>query len=129
MQTELLTCRQGDYMQHADADASAKRTFSDLPHDEGVKWVEKMPLHSAPSFQGKLTHAGYKSIPVSFIFCEDDLILPAEFQRQVIETIEKESGKKVDVHSLKTGHCPNISAPNDCAAAILAAVREHDGER
>ena len=110
-------------MEHYDVEGAARQTFSDLPLDEGVSWVKKMSIHSAPSFQGKLTYAGYKTIPVSFIFCEHDLVLSPEFQRRVIETIEKESGSKVDVHTLETGHCPNVSAPNDCAAAILAAAK------
>ncbi len=118
-----LTLKQGDYMRHEPFEESARLTFSDLPLEEGIEWVKKMPLHSAPSFQGKLTYPGYRYVPVSWIFCENDLILPPDFQRQCIEMIEKESGNKVDVHSIKTGHVPITSAPEKTAMAIMDAVK------
>ena len=108
-------------MKHV-VEESAKLTFSDLPFEEGCDWVRKMPYHSVPSFAGKLTYPGYKHIPVSYIFCKEDRILPPDFQRSVIQTIEEESGKKVDVRTLKTGHCPNASAPEETAKVIVSAV-------
>ena len=109
-------------MKHVDFDEAARLTFSDLPPEKGVEMVKKMTYHSTPSFQDKLTYPGYKFLPVSWIYAEDDLILPPDFQRVCIEMIEKESGNKVDVHNIKTGHCPNSSAPELVAAAIMAAV-------
>lgn len=110
-------------MEHVDVDESARLTFSDLPHEEGVEWAKKMTTHSTPSFQDKVTYPGYKYTPVSWIFAENDLILPPDFQRQCIEMIEKESGNKVDVRTIKTGHCPNTSKPEVVAAAITAALK------
>ncbi|KIW95182.1 uncharacterized protein Z519_03766 [Cladophialophora bantiana CBS 173.52] len=112
---------EGDFMSHV-IEESAKLTFSDLPFEEAKEWVKRMPYHSALSFDGKLTYPGYNHIPVSFIICEKDVILPPEFQRSVIDGIERESGKKVDVHMLNTGHCPNASAPEDLASVIIKAV-------
>ncbi|KAL6242931.1 hypothetical protein RBB50_010031 [Rhinocladiella similis] len=114
---------EGEYMRHEPPEESAKLTFSDLPPEEGLDWVKKMPLHSAPSFANKLTHPGYKYVPVSWIFCEDDLILVPEFQRNCIDLIEKESGNKVDVYNLKTGHCPNASAGVETATLITRAIK------
>ena len=104
------------------AEESAKLTFSDLPYEEAKEWVRRMPYHSAPSFEGKLTYPGYNSIPVSFVFCDEDVILPPDFQSSVIENIERESGEKVDVHDLNTGHCPNASAPEGLAAVVVKAI-------
>ncbi len=101
---------------------SARLTFSDLPFEEAKEWVKRMPHHSALSFQGKLTYPGYNKIPVSYIFCEKDVILPPKFQISVIEGIERESGKKVDVLRLNTAHCPNASAPEDLAAIVVKAI-------
>ena|ERR1700744_1658669 len=101
---------------------SAKLTFSDLPYEEAKEWVRRMPYHSASSFDGKLSYPGYNNIPVSYIFCEKDVILPPEFQSSVIEGIERESGKKVDVHNLNTGHCPNVSAPEELAMVVVRAI-------
>jgi hypothetical protein len=81
-----------------------------------------MPLHSLASFEGKLTYAGYKNIPSSWIFCEQDIILPPEFQRSCIERIERESGRQVRVYSLAADHCPNASAPQKLVEALDDAV-------
>ena len=112
---------QGDFMSHV-VEESAKLTFSDLAFEEAKEWVRKMPYHSSRSFDGKLTYPGYNHIPVSYIFCENDAILPGTFQRGVIESLERESGKKVDVQILKTGHCPNVSAPQELADAVARAI-------
>lgn len=75
----------------------APATFSDLPHAEGVAWTKNMSQHSAPSFQTKLTYPGYEDAPVSYILCEEDKCVPPELQQSIIQMIEEESGRRVDV--------------------------------
>jgi hypothetical protein len=70
-----------------------------------------MPCHSGVCFTNELTYAGYKDIPVSYLTCEEDLVIPLKNQKLGIEKIEKLSGKKVDVTSIKTGHIPPASHP------------------
>lgn len=70
-----------------------------------------MPCHSAISFSNELTYAGYKDVPVSYLVCEEDLVIPLKNQKEEIELIEKVSGRKVDVTSIKTGHIPIASQP------------------
>ena len=114
---------QGDtgFISHV-VEESAKLTFSDLPFEEAKEWVSKMLYQSVPSFKGKLTHPGYNKIPVSYILCKKDVVGPPEFQRSVIDAIETESGKKVDVHELDAAHCPNVSAPQELAKVIVKAI-------
>jgi pimeloyl-ACP methyl ester carboxylesterase len=102
--------------------ASAPICFSDLPKEEGEAWMKKFPRHSAVSFGSELTYAGYKDIPASWLLCEEDLCIPAENQREAIELIEKVSGRKVDVTSIKTGHVPPASAPEKVIDWILDVV-------
>ncbi|KAL5319033.1 hypothetical protein ACEPPN_014103 [Leptodophora sp. 'Broadleaf-Isolate-01'] len=90
---------------------SAAFTFSDLPVAEGEAWVRKFPQHSAVSFTNKLTHAGYKDMPVSYLFCEGDLCITPALQRKGIATMEEASGRKVDVTSIKSDHVPPVSHP------------------
>ena len=96
-------------MYHDPISRSAEICFSDIPKEEGEAWMKKFPRHSSVSFAGELTYAGYKDIPVSYLLCEDDLCIPAKNQRDGIELIEKESGKKVHVTSIKAAHCPTAS--------------------
>lgn len=121
---------QGEYMRNEPFEDCARAQFSDLPLEEGIEWVKKMTLQSAPSFANKLTYPGYKYVPAAWILCENDRILSAETQQKYIEIIEEASGNKVDVHRVPAGHFPNASIPAETANAIIAAVRvESSGAR
>jgi hypothetical protein len=117
--------QENGWMSHVSISTSAAITFSDLPKEEGEAWVKKMPHHSATSFAG---YAAYKDIPVSYLLCEEDLVIPAKVQRDEIELIEKESGKKVDVMGIKTGHCPIASAPEKVIDWILDMAEKGLGQ-
>ncbi|KAI1304800.1 Alpha/beta hydrolase fold-1 [Xylaria venustula] len=95
-----------------DAEHNAATCFSDLPREQGLYYHSQFAQHSAVSFTNKLTYAGYKDVPVSYLLCEEDLVVPPEIQRREIEMIETETGSKVDVTSIKSGHCPNVSVPD-----------------
>jgi len=97
----------------------AVNTFSDLPKEEGEAWIRRFPRHSSVSFATPLTYAGYNDVPVSYLFCEEDVIIPPKNQRDGIDLIERESGNKVDVTSIKTGHVPIVSAPQEVIDWIL----------
>lgn len=111
-------------MYHDSISDTAALAFSDLPREEGEVWVKRFSRHSAVSFAGKLTHAGYKDIPVSYLLCEEDLTIPPQNQRDGIELIERESGKKVDVTRIKSGHCPVVSMPQKVVDWILDVAQK-----
>ena len=112
-------------MYHDPISATAAIVFNDLPtKEEGEAWVAKFPRHSAVSFAGELTHAGYKDIPVSWLLCEEDLCIIPKKQRASIELIEWVSGKKVDVTAVKNGHCPQESAPQKVLDWILEFAKK-----
>lgn len=81
-----------------------------LPQADGEAWAGKMTAHSAASFGDALTYAGYKDVPVSYLICEEDPVIPAGSQSRMIGLVEQESGRKVDVTRLPAGHAPNITA-------------------
>lgn len=112
-------------MVHDPPEPSAKLTFSDLPLEEGVAWIKKFPQHSAISFVNPLTHAGYKDIPVSYLLCEKDLVIPPEVQKTGIEMIEKESGRKVDVTAIPRDHVPNARYPEEVADWIVKVAGKY----
>lgn len=108
-------------MYHDDIALSASICFSDVPKEDGEEYVKRFPRHSAISFTNELTHAGYKNIPVSYLLCEEDLCITPTLQKEGIAMMEKESGRKVDVTSIKTGHIPNHekSAPQKVIDWVL----------
>ncbi|KIV88506.1 hypothetical protein PV10_08187 [Exophiala mesophila] len=110
------------FMRQTKFEVGSKECFSDLPLEEAIEWGKKMSKQSAVSFSNELTYPGYKYVPVSYIFCEQDQILRPDFQTSVIAGIEKMSGNKVDVRRLNTGHCPNVSNPLGTAKVIAEAI-------
>ncbi|KAH8666972.1 Alpha/beta hydrolase fold-1 [Xylariales sp. PMI_506] len=112
------------WMYHVDFEITAAKSFSDIPKEEGLSYVKRFAKHSSVSFMTPLRNAGYKNIPISYLLCEDDITIPADLQRKGIEHIEKESGNKVDVTSIKAGHCPSAdsSAPHLVVDWILAVA-------
>ncbi len=92
--------------------------------EEGEAIVRDFAKHSATSFVNELTYAGYKDIPASYLVCEEDLIGPPEVQRAGIEMIEQVSGRKVDVTSVKAGHCPNLTAEKETIEWILSVAKK-----
>ncbi|KAL1878443.1 hypothetical protein Plec18167_004515 [Paecilomyces lecythidis] len=102
----------------------AKAIVSDLPLEEGIKVTQKLARHSAVSFSGQLTYAAYRWIPIVYIVCEKDKVIPPEYQRNFIELLEKESNKPVPTISLDSGHCPNASMPEELAKVVQKAIVE-----
>lgn len=82
-----------------------------------------MEDHSAESFEQKLTYAAYKDIPISYLFCEDDKLMLPELQNKLVAGLEGEmGGKKVDRHSVKSGHAIHASQPKAMAAVVRKAI-------
>lgn len=100
-------------MEHHNPESTAAICFSKLPLEEGTAWVKQFAKHSAVSFENPLTYAGYKSILCSYLLCEQDLCIPARVQREGIDTIERESGRKVDVTSIDADHVPNWTSTQE----------------
>ncbi|KAI8630616.1 alpha/beta-hydrolase [Xylariaceae sp. FL1651] len=112
------------WLHHTNPELTASRCFSDLPIEEALRWSSRFSLHSAVSFTNPLTYAGYKDVPISYLLCEEDLIIPLRIQKEEIEKIEKETGSKVDVTSIKASHCPTVSVPQKVVDWILQVAKK-----
>lgn len=115
-------------MYHDPPEATAAVTLSSLPLSEGTELIKKFPKHSAVSFGDNLTYAGYNDVPVSYLFCEEDLCIPPTIQQAGIEMMEKESGRKVIVTRIKADHCPNVTATEETTAWVLDVAKRAGGE-
>jgi pimeloyl-ACP methyl ester carboxylesterase len=107
---------------HIDPVLMAPAVCNDLPYIQAYEHALQLPHHSAISFQNESTQASYKDIPVTYIFCERDLIVSPELQQKYIDTIEEVSGRKVDVRRIDSGHCPNWSKPEELLGLIADAA-------
>ncbi|KAF4448761.1 hypothetical protein F53441_7868 [Fusarium austroafricanum] len=111
-----------DYMT-VTAEGSAPITFSDLPADQALDLAKQMPEHSTPSFREPLTYAGYNDVDVHYIVCEQDRVIPPQFQRAMIEGVKLSTGKDVAVHGLDSGHVPTISQPDNVSKLVKEIIQ------
>lgn len=108
-----------------DIEGLVNTNFSDVePREMAEAWADRIERHSLAAFDSNLTYAGYKDVPVSWLFLEDDKMLSPAVQWEGIEVIERASGAKVDVTSIKTGHCPHVMALSDVLAWIEDLVQK-----
>lgn len=98
-------------------------TFSGLPDEEALQRSSTMESHSLLSFKEKLRYAGYNDVDeVHYILCEEDKIIPPEFQAGMIELIKTSSGKDVTVHKIKADHAPNVSQPEKMTELVKGII-------
>ena len=110
---------QDHYLRFVDIETIARGTFPDMDLPLAIANVSSMGRHSNLSFTSKVTHAGWKEVPVSWILCELDYIIAPDVQKAYVKRIEEEGGKKVDLCSLATGHAPNATAPEKLAEVLV----------
>lgn len=108
-----------------DPPAAAQILLQHLTPEEGEAIVSRWAKHSALSFGNELTYAGYENVPSSYLICEEDLAGPVEtIQQPKIDMMERVSGRKVDVASIKTGHMLNVTAVKETVEWILSVARK-----
>ncbi|KAF2734592.1 alpha/beta-hydrolase [Polyplosphaeria fusca] len=107
-----MTIDEDGWMQLTDLSGVALYVFNDLSPEEGLKQAAKFTSHSSASFAGELTYAGYKDVPVSYLFCENDTCVPPKGQQNGLDSIEA-TGRKPDVTRINSDHVPFVSHPDE----------------
>jgi predicted esterase len=77
---------------------------------------------------GKCVYDAYAHIPTTYIVCTEDEILPVDFQQGRIEFLHGQ-GVEVDVRTMKTGHCPNVSALEETAEVVVRAIEGREAAK
>jgi hypothetical protein len=111
-------------MTHVDPGPLIETCFNGGLYEKALVWVKRFGQHSGPSFGGKLTYPGYNDVAVSYMFCENDKCVIPEAQQAGIDTIEKSSGRKVDVYRYPVDHIPYFSAIETVIDAVNRAASE-----
>jgi hypothetical protein len=75
---------------------------------------------SARSFSERVTKVGWRTIPSTYIVCEQDQALPPQEQ-------EKLAARANAVHRLKSSHSPFLSMPAELAALLANIALEKTG--
>ncbi|KAL1657035.1 hypothetical protein SLS61_000075 [Didymella pomorum] len=111
-----------DGYMHMDPVVMAPFVANDLPYAQAYEYALQLPHHSAASFQSEVTKCAYKDIPLSYIFCERDMVISPEIQQRFIDTIEEVSGNKVDVKKIDAGHVPMWSKMDETVRLLVEAA-------
>ena len=107
---------------------TAAMICQDVPAAEGEAAIRGFSKHSAQSFGNELTHAGYLDVPSSWLLTLKDNAGPPDFQRDMISSIEKGSGRRIDVTEVDSGHMANLSTKKEVIAWILDIAKQHEQE-
>lgn len=68
-------------------------------------------------YQESTNKAAWREIPVAYIYTKQDMTVPFDYQKSMVEKLEIE-GRKVYTVELDTGHCPNLTATKEVVNVI-----------
>lgn len=108
---------------HLDIEKAAPVLYSDFPEEIGLAMTKVMPPQSVASFQGAISYPDFKDVALAWILCEKDKLVLPEIQRASIANLEQESGRKVSIFPISSGHCPNASQPETFVELLHKAIQ------
>ena len=105
-----------------DYDIIKDTTFNDLPVDQRLAAAKEMLQHSANSFREPMTYNGYADVDIHYVSCQQDQIVPTAMHAAMLGPVRKLTERKVKVYDFDSGHCPNVSRPDDLAVLFKEIV-------
>ncbi|KAK6206643.1 hypothetical protein LQW54_007595 [Pestalotiopsis sp. IQ-011] len=89
--------------------------FNDLDAEAQSKWAKELTHQSAALYAVPSNYEPWTNgVPCGYIFCTDDNALPLSLQQQMAAMLNPGPA----VASLKAGHCPHVSMPDDFVRAV-----------
>jgi pimeloyl-ACP methyl ester carboxylesterase len=98
---------------------------TDLSPEEANYWAMKTGTHPAAAFLegGEHMYAGWMDVPVWFLACTEDMAVPVEIQRMLIQGA-KDAGANVTSREIKSSHGVMVSRPREVAEFITEALAD-----
>ncbi|KAF3002877.1 hypothetical protein E8E13_000573 [Curvularia kusanoi] len=97
--------------------------YNGLSEPEQAYWFSQLQKHSLPCLRTPVKGASWKTIPSSYLVCEQDLAIPAAFQEKMANDA-KEKGADVQIERLDCGHSPFLVMPGETAEWIRRVAGE-----
>ncbi|KAJ5094502.1 alpha/beta-hydrolase [Penicillium angulare] len=92
--------------------------LSDEELDAYVKGLERS---NGKVMYQPLEYCAWRDIPVSYVYLTADMTVPFVYQKDMVFFLE-EQGRSVQTFELETGHCPNITMPEELGEIIERIV-------
>jgi len=93
---------------------SKGRFYNDLSSAEADHWVSLLKPHPAIAQMTELTNEGFRYVPCTYLYCENDGGLPIFVQKDMVEKI----GVEVEEVTCAAGHSPYLSMPEKVAEVV-----------
>ncbi|KAH7400551.1 Alpha/beta hydrolase fold-1 [Phaeosphaeria sp. MPI-PUGE-AT-0046c] len=90
-----------------------------LPESDVDAYLHTLARWNGQCMYDRITKTAWKDIPVSYIHTTQDMTVPFDYQKSMVEIMRK-AGREVQTFEVETGHCPNFTA----TSAIVKAVEE-----
>ncbi|KAF2153218.1 alpha/beta-hydrolase [Myriangium duriaei CBS 260.36] len=103
------------------------RLYHDVPGDKASRYMQLLKPRSSGVHTCIMPDmfSPCKNIPISYLICTADRMLPPEAQRRIVESFRKE-GLVVYAEETDTSHSPFLSKPQCTAKFVRKAVREQE---
>ena len=94
--------------------------YNDLDEETAAKWASTLKSFSYKTFDSKVTYAGWRDVPSTYLFCEKDQAIPLGVQQAMVQG----TGMNFDTETLDASHSPFLSMPEKVAAAVRRSAGE-----
>lgn len=97
---------------------------SEVSDAEAAEFISSLGRMNGKVMYQKIEKSAWKDegVRVSYILTKADMALPYEFQKILVEGVQK-SGKEVKCLELETGHSPFLTKPQEVADFVDSAVK------
>ena len=116
-----INTQQGEYIRATDPTVF----YNGLSEEEQAYWFSQLQTHAFATLYHPSTGASWRTIPSSYLICEQDKAIPAEFQ-EMMANAAKEKGADVEIERLDCGHSPFLVMPKETVDWIRGVAGEKE---
>ncbi|RMD44007.1 hypothetical protein DV735_g1109, partial [Chaetothyriales sp. CBS 134920] len=85
--------------------------------------IKTLKPHSFRTFFSKVTYAGWKYVPNTYLLCAKDAAIPLALQQAMVDRA-RSLGANFTTHDMDASHSPFLSKPEELALSIRRAAGE-----
>ncbi|WP_265565481.1 alpha/beta fold hydrolase [Streptomyces hygroscopicus] len=102
------------------AENSDAALYADVSEAETTRAVQQLVPQSLRSFSERVTKAGWRTVPSTYIICEQDQALPPQAQENL-------AARAKNICRLQSSHSPFLSMPSELASLLAHIALKEAG--
>ncbi|KAI9666124.1 MAG: hypothetical protein M1821_004059 [Bathelium mastoideum] len=92
-----------------------------ISEEEVDEYISTFRRFNGKSMYEPISNSAWREITLIYIYTTEDMTLPYDYQKNMVENVRKE-GFKVDTVELSTGHCPNLTKTKEVVVVVNDVV-------